>query len=126
MIQLKDWMTRRIVTCKEGDSLDKAVKKMVSKKIGCLIVTDSKRKHTGIITENDVMKIVAKETSTRDVLVKDIMVSNMITKDISSTLLEISRAMQKHHLRRIPITKNEKVVGIITSRDLVKVMSGVK
>ncbi|MFO7711393.1 MAG: CBS domain-containing protein [Candidatus Woesearchaeota archaeon] len=126
MIKLKDWMTRRIVTCKETDTLDKAVKKMVTKKIGCLIVTDSKKNHVGIITENDVMKIVAKEMSPKKLEVKDIMVSDMITLDISSSLLEVSRTMQKHHLRRIPITNEDKVVGIITSRDLVKVMSGVK
>ncbi|MGM5487825.1 MAG: CBS domain-containing protein [Nanobdellota archaeon] len=126
MIKLKDWMTRRIVTCKDTDTMDKAVKKMVSKKIGCLIVTDPKKRHVGIITENDVMKIVADGTSPKEVLIKNIMVKNMITCDISSTLLEVSRAMQKHHLRRIPITKDDKVVGIITSRDLVKVMSGLK
>ena len=53
--------------------------------------------------------------------VKEIMSTNLITLKSSSTLTDASRAMKANHISCVPITNEEKIVGIITTTDLVNI-----
>ncbi|MCB9361911.1 CBS domain-containing protein [Candidatus Woesearchaeota archaeon] len=125
MLQLKDWMTDKVITCSKSDTVLKAARKMADHSIGSLVVVNAAKKPVGIVTETDILrKVVAEDDSPAEVTVDQIMSDKIITVDINTSILQLSQKMQEHHLRRIPITKNNKLVGIITSRDLVRIMSG--
>lgn len=53
--------------------------------------------------------------------VKEIMSSNVITLKSTDTLTDASKAMKANHISCIPITNEEKIVGIITTTDLVNI-----
>jgi CBS domain-containing protein len=125
MINLKEWMSHKIISCSEEDFVFDAVKKMAKHSIGCLIVEDSDRVQAGILTERDVMlKLVAKDKNPKYIRVKEIMTKDVITISYDSSLLELSQTMKKYKLRRIPVTKDGIIIGIITSWDLIRIMSG--
>lgn len=57
--------------------------------------------------------------------VEEFTTPNPITATTHSKVEEIARVMKEHGIRHIPILKNDKVVGIVSDRDL-KVIAGLK
>ena len=124
MIKLEDWMTKPVITIPPDKSVFEAVKVMSQKDIGALIVIDEKKKLKGIFTERDVLKMVAQEQDLKAIKVSDVMIKKVRTVDVGATILEVSKVMHEHGFRRIPLTKNGEVVGIMTDKNLIELMSG--
>jgi len=77
----------------------------------------------GMMTERDILrKIVAKGKNPEEVTIKEIMNTPLITIDANSSLEEASDVMAKHGIRRLIITENDAIVGIITARGIAKNM----
>ena len=124
MLRLENWMSGSVISCDEEDSVKSAVKKMVDNDIGCIVVMKGDS-HSGIVTENDIMKkVVGTDKTPEKTKIKDVMTTDIITLEVQSSLLKVSDTMARNHLRRIPLTKNGRIVGILTARDLLKIMSG--
>jgi acetoin utilization protein AcuB len=51
-------------------------------------------------------------------LVKNWMSKPVVTIDVNSSMQDASHLLKKHHIRMIPVLHHEKLVGIITDRDL--------
>lgn len=51
--------------------------------------------------------------------IKDIMTKNVITKDVNSSLEEIACTFKEYDIGFLPITENDKVIGVLTDRDIV-------
>jgi CBS domain-containing protein len=124
MIKLEDWMTKPVITINPDKSVLEAVKLMSKKDIGALIVEDEKMKLKGIFTERDVLKMVAQGKDLNKIKVKDVMIKKVRTVDVNSTVLSVSKIMHEHGFRRIPVTKKGQVVGIMTDKNLIELMSG--
>lgn len=124
MITIENWMSKPVVTVKPEDTLYNAIKKMVKNSIGDVIVVDDENKPIGIITERDILKrVLAKKMDFLKVKVGDIMTKRIATASTNATFLEVARIMRKGSFRRLPITKNGKIVGIVTARDIIHFMS---
>jgi CBS domain-containing protein len=97
-----------------------ALKLMDDKDIGALVVIEGE-KLVGILSERDVARQLAR-TGVYDVnsLVKDVMVTNVITKGLDATMGECMKVMTEKHIRHLPIIDKGKVVGMITIGDIVK------
>ena len=107
MIQIKEWMSHPVISVNPDETLYSAAKKMVKHDIGCLIVTDKKRKIYGIMTERDILKkAVGIHLDTKKIKVKDVMTKNVKKVSINSTVLKILKIMDKGKFRDIPITKD--------------------
>jgi CBS domain-containing protein len=124
MIQIRRWMSKPVICVKPEDTIHAASKKMVRNRIGCVVVKDEKNRLRGILTERDILrKLVKRNFHLKKVKVEDIMTKYVKTVSIHSNVLEILRQMKKGKFRDIPITENGNVVGIITSSDLIKMLS---
>lgn len=124
MIRISDWMSKPVICAKPQDTILSAIKKMAKHNIGCLVVKDGSRNIHGILSERDILKnAVAKQKNLAKLRVKDIMTGKVKTVDINSSLLYLMKMMQKGKFRDTPITKNGKLVGIITSQDIIKMLS---
>jgi CBS domain-containing protein len=51
------------------------------------------------------------------------MTTNVITVDETATLAELAETLQRHRIKRIPVVRNGKLVGIVTRGDLLKGMA---
>jgi CBS domain-containing protein len=124
MITIENWMSKPVTTVKSDDTVYEAINRMVKKGIGDVVVIDKDKKPIGIVTERDILKrVLAKKKDFMKVKIEDIMTKNITTASTNSTFLEIARIMRKGSFRRLPITKNGKLVGIVTSRDIINFMS---
>jgi CBS domain-containing protein len=118
-IPVRDVMTRPVITADADIDVLTAAKRMALANVGCLIVV-SGEKPIGILTERDlVKKIVAKATDPQAVKVGDVMSSPLVTISPEASLRDAASLMLKSGVKRLPVTSNERLEGIITDTDLV-------
>ena len=119
MLKVDDFMTKRIVTSDGNTTISTVVRMIGEKRIGSVIVT-TKREPKGIFTERDLLtKFLAKGKSL-SVPVVEAATSPIIEAPTGTSIHEAAFIMASKHIRRLPITKNGKSLGIITARDLVE------
>lgn len=126
---IKNMMTKNVVVVNPEDSAKETVKIFSKKHIGCLVVME-KGKIVGILTERDILKRLAipnldenkvvKEIMTTKV--KQIMTKNVITLDSEKTVENAADLLENKGIKKLPITENGKLVGIVTRTDLLNAM----
>ena len=106
-----------------GDqSLLDAAKQMTECNIGALLVMD-KGSLAGIITERDIVKNTANEAlRCRDVKIKDIMTTNLLISKPGDDLEYVMAVMTQNNIRHLPIVDQSGLVGLLSMRDVVKIM----
>ena len=87
--------------------------------IGCVIIVKKDDKPIGIITERDVVRLLGSlNPSLLQIPLRDIMSKPVITISINSSLRDAIQTMQQNNIRRLVITDGERMVGIITDKDI--------
>jgi CBS domain-containing protein len=123
IIKIEDWMSKPVTTVKKDDTVFDTVKLMDEHNIGVVAVVD-KHKPVGIVTERDILRrVVCKEIDIHTTKVRDIMTDKVVTVHHDASLLEVTRLMSKNNFRRILVVKKEKLVGIVTAKDVIALMS---
>jgi CBS domain-containing protein len=100
-----------------------ALKLMSDKNIGALPVRDKEKKVVGILSERDyARKIVLLGKTSRETPVEVIMTpaAQMITIKPGTSLEDCMALMTIHHIRHLPVFAGERLIGIISSRDVVE------
>ena len=91
---------------------------MISEDIGAVIVVERGRP-VGIITEKDILeRVVAPGEDVYKTLARDVMSKPLISVVASTPLKEALEIMRKRKIRRLAITENNSLVGLITERRL--------
>jgi CBS domain-containing protein len=90
---------------------------------GGIIIVDNDSKPIGIITERDIVrKVLAEYKNPKDVLASDIMSQPLVTVGPEVHISEASLIMAKYNIRRLPIVVDNRLIGIVTLKDLGKKM----
>ena len=121
---LKDKGTE-VATIGAEKTICDAVKTLVEKNIGSLLVKDEKGAIAGIVTERDILKQcnLCLE-SFKETKVKDVMTKNLIVASPDDDLDYVENIMTQNRVRHLPIIANQKLEGIISIGDLVNVLRG--
>ena len=113
-------MAKNIKTVKPDDSVHAAVLKMNKFDIGSVIVISSGRP-VGIITETNIMRrVVEPRMDPATVWAKDIMTSPLVSIEENATVAEAAKIMADRKINRLPVINGSKLVGLISSTDIVK------
>jgi len=118
-LNIDEFMSKEIVSLDESASAIEAIKLMSNKKVGSIIVNRSGKPHS-IFTDGDLLF---------HYFTKERALSNPIQK-ISSSPLHMIQAytsihktayiMSKNKVKRLPVVKDNELIGIITARDLIR------
>lgn len=120
VMKVFDVMSNNVVTAQVTEMLSVAVSRMLEKDVGCIIVVDNESV-AGIITKGDVLrKAYLTSLDSKKTLAKEIMNSPVIGIDVDASLEDAARLMTEKHVSKLPVLKNEKLVGIITSTDVIR------
>jgi CBS domain-containing protein len=118
-VNVDDFMTKRVETADEKTPVASIIKIMGEKRIGSVIIT-SKGEPFGIFTERDLLTTFLVKGKPLIAEVGKEASSPLITAPVGTSIHQAAVTMAMKHIRRLPITKNGKMVGIITARDLVE------
>lgn len=97
-----------------------AIKMMAEKNVGALLVMRGEEL-VGLISERDyTRKVILKGQSSRDTLVGSIMTRDVVTVGEAGGVGEALRLMTERRVRHLPVTREGRVVGMLSIGDLVK------
>ena len=111
-------MTQHPVSLPDNATISDALEVIVQKKIGGLPIVDKGGVLTGIVTERDVMRVLAAEKS--PLAVEDVMTSTLRVTQPDCTIGEVTRDMTLHRFRRLPVVSDDVLYGIITATDIMR------
>ena len=109
-------MTQQIVTLSHEATIRDAVKEIVEKRIGGLPILDNDGVLTGIVTERDVVRVLAAQQSSLSV--EDVMSSPLRVIDPETPIETVARDMTTYRFRRLPVVSDDVMYGIVTATDL--------
>ena len=125
-------MKTYLITVSPDTSVLKARELMDQHKISHLPVTDGRAHLLGIVTDRDLKQAWASPASTLSVYeltyvlqkltVESIMARDLVTATPDMTIERAARLIHDHKIGALPVVKDEKLVGIITSTDLMEVL----
>lgn len=99
-----------------------ALRMMSNKDVGALIVTVDD-KMVGIMSERDyARKVILLGKTSRETLVDEIMSKVVFTIHPDQTIEEAMELMDKRHVRHLPVLDGDRILGMITIRDIMKVV----
>jgi len=120
---VKDVMTSPVVTIAETESANKVAELMFTNKVGCVIVVDKAGNAVGIVTERDlVVRVLAKNLAPSNTKAKDFVTSPLVTVEPETHVTDAARMMSKQDIRRLGVLYKGKLVGIVSSKDILDVM----
>ena len=122
LILVEDVMTKAIISVSTETTVFQVAKMMEQGGIGAVLV--KKNDHlSGIITDRDyATKIVAHNLSS-DTPVEQIMSFPLITINFDESISAAAERMTSKKIRKLAVTDNGKIIGLITSTDLVTQLS---
>jgi CBS domain-containing protein len=122
MPTVKDFMTTNVITIDVGGTVLEAAKLMHQQDVGDLVVMDGVVAK-GIVTERDLVRRVMAQKKPFETKVCEIMSDPLITIEEDCSIRDAARKMVKYHIRRLPVTKKDVLVGIIATNDFAKHLS---
>jgi signal-transduction protein with cAMP-binding, CBS, and nucleotidyltransferase domain len=119
---VKDVMISDLATLDVSASINEAAKLMDEKDVGCIIVTKNQLP-VGILTERDFVKRIAAKEKSLTASLEEVMSSPLIEIDSNETVWEAAQIMKVNNIHKLPVRKDNKIIGIVTTTDLVKICS---
>lgn len=119
---LKEIMQRDLETISPGTTVFDAAKRMKSKNIGCILVTEDGRLK-GILTDRDITcSVVANGKEPSSVKVSEIMHKDPFFSSPETDIYDASKIMAEKGIRRLPIQSDGRLEGLITISELAPVL----
>jgi CBS domain-containing protein len=120
MPQARRHMSRDLLSVEPSLTLTEVAKRMVDKDVGAVLVMEGERL-VGILTERDVLRAVARgiDDSTT---VADYMTRNPETLEPDESTEHAAVLMIHGGFRHLPVTDGDEVVGMLSIRDLMRVV----
>ncbi len=122
MPTVKDFMTSNVITIGVNETALYAAKLMHQQDVGDLVVIEG-NVPKGIVTERDLVRRVMALKKSLDTKVSEIMSDPLITIEDNAPIRDAARKMVKYKIRRLPVTKDKVLVGIIVASDFAKHVS---
>ena len=118
LILVKDVMTRAIISVNNETTVFQVAKMMEQGGIGAVLVKKNGNL-SGIITDRDYATKIVAHNLPSDTPVEQIMSSPLITINFDESISAAAERMTSKKIRKLAVTDNGKIIGLITSTDLV-------
>ena len=119
MPSVKDLMTKKVLTVDTQKTVFEAAQLMGQKEVGDVIVLDTEMP-IGIVTERDIGRRVVAKKKPGTTKVSEVMSTPLITISPDASIKEAARTMVNHRIRRLPVLKEHKLVGILVVSDFAR------
>ncbi len=121
---LKDMLNRDVITIVPTAAVSEAAYLMMREDIGSLIVVDDQMFPIGIVTDRDlVVFAIAEGKDPEEAIVEEVMTKDVVYVEEETNILDILSTMSKYSIRRMPVTKDGRLTGIVSVDDLIVVIA---
>jgi len=121
---LADCMIRDVRTCSSSTTVADATKEMSKYNVGSLVITDGKTP-VGIFTERDLLKrVVAQDKDPRTTKIGDVMTKDVFTVQTDEYIGNVNHKLAQKGIRHAPVVDQGVLVGIVSVRDLTRILDG--
>ncbi|MFC4437392.1 MULTISPECIES: CBS domain-containing protein [Natrialbaceae] len=117
-LSVRDVLTTEYVGVSESDPVLGAVRLMREERSGCVLVVRGS-KPVGIMTEWDVLGLVADEGDPAETTVEEIMTSPVISVGADWSLADAATTMARQNIRNLVIESDDGILGLLTQRDVI-------
>lgn len=125
MRKVEQVMTTGVVTVAHDAPIGESLALMAGPEISCVVVAANDRRPVGIMTERDVVKLVADGIDPATVQVDRVMSSPVVTVTVGTTVHKVAQVMSQERIRRVVVIDDEgEIKGIITQSDIIKGLEG--
>jgi len=115
---VREIMKKDVVSLGVNDNISNAIKTMIEKNIGGIPIVDDDNVVVGIVSERDFVRTVADITTSKPV--NKYMSDTVVTASPDISVGEATRTMIEKGFRRIPIVKEDVLLGIVTASDVMR------
>ena len=112
----KDIMTRDVITVVPTMTVKSLAMTLIKNQISGAPVAAKNGKIIGIVSESDIVAKKGKD-------VKSIMSKKVISVGESTPVEEIAQMMTTHHIKRLPVMNDGRVIGIVSRADIVSAIA---
>ena len=141
-MQVKDIMTTTVAVVQPDTSIQEIAKLLLERRISAVPVVDANGQILGIVSEGDLMRrsetgtdrhpswwlsLVASPEERAINYIKshggharDIMTSDLFSIGPDAPLEEVAKTLEKHRIKRLPVLRNDRLIGIVSRADLLQ------
>jgi len=120
---VREAMSSPVVSVPEDSDIIRIAKLMREQKIGAIIVSSHDGHPVGIVTERDiVLRVVADGNNPKNTKAKEVMSSPLRLVNAEMKIVDAMRLMDKMNIRRLGVSYKDDLVGIISDRDILRIM----
>lgn len=117
-LRVEDLMSKNLITAKKNDSIYHCAKLMKQNNISSIVILRDDKSMEGIVTKTDlVFNFLIQQTEPTKI--STIMTSKVITVSAADSLFLVESILINNKISRVPVLRNQKLVGIITHRDFI-------
>ncbi|MEO9309943.1 MAG: CBS domain-containing protein [Nitrososphaera sp.] len=117
-----DVMKKSVISIDSSMTVQDAAKMMDDASIGAIVVIENGIA-IGIITERDITRRIVAKGKPLTTNVKDVMSSPLIVINPDDSVWEAAQLMKTRKIHRLPAVKDNRLVGMITTSDIVRLCS---
>lgn len=122
-LRVSDIMIKNVVVAKENDKIREVAAKMYENKVGSVVVIDDDGKPIGIVTERDMVYVVARSLP-QDTPVWMVMAEDPVTINENALITEAMEKMRELNIKHLPVVDSSgKLVGMLAFRDIIDAAS---
>lgn len=146
-MQAKDVMTKTVISVGPDDTILHAIRLMLQNKVSGLPVVDTSEQLVGVVTEGDFLRrgetgtmhrpprwieflmgmgpLAAEYAQSNGRKVHEVMTSEVLTVTEDASLEDIVNLMERYHIKRVPVLRENKIVGIVSRANIVRAVATV-
>ncbi len=126
MFRAKDIMTRAIICTRPEMPIYDAVRLLAHRRITGMPVVDEELNLVGVLSEKDVLRMLYDTEDSIEQQVSDYMNVGAVSLDINDTLIDLCDIMTQNIFRRVFITEEGKLAGVVSRSDVIHAILQIK
>jgi CBS domain-containing protein len=110
----------RVVEVRPDDTVRKIVEEMSFYAVGCVVVVDERSRPVGVVTDRDLLsRVICARLDSEKTLAQDVMTADPVVGATEEPIERLLEKMRTARVRRLPIVREGKVVGLVSIDDIV-------
>ncbi|MFB6144342.1 MAG: cyclic nucleotide-binding/CBS domain-containing protein [Candidatus Nanohaloarchaea archaeon] len=122
--KIKDVMTDGVIAVEKDESVAEAARLLREEGIRGLVVVDEEDAVGVVVCRDIAYEVVAENDDPEETPVEEIMSTDLIVAEEDELLDEVAMAMIRNNVSRIPVVRNDMLVGIVTQSDIIRAWPG--